>query len=102
MLLNIDQNPRQKDEIFSTQADYYFQQKKYNLSATFYARSNSVGFEQVVLKYMDRGEKEAMKVFLLRKLEEMKKTVFFCRSLTFEIYFFTGRYTKYVDLHMAG
>ncbi|TPX38727.1 hypothetical protein SeLEV6574_g07674 [Synchytrium endobioticum] len=62
-------NDDQKDKIATAQADYYFNQQRYALSATYYAQSKSVGFEDIALKFLAKAERDALKQFLLGKLQ---------------------------------
>ncbi|KAI8812404.1 vacuolar protein sorting protein 18 [Cladochytrium replicatum] len=66
-------NDAQKDKIVTTQAEYYFSQGRFILSATYYAQSLSLSFEDIVLKFISKNEREALKQFLLKKLEKFKK-----------------------------
>lgn len=64
----------QRDKIVTAQAEHYFQQAKYTLSATYFAQSRSVGFEDVALRFAKLDQREApLKVFLAKKLEHTRK-----------------------------
>ncbi len=75
----------QKDQVVTSQAEYYFDQKKYELAANCFAQSKSIGFENVALQFLDRNEIEALIVFLKRKLDLLKKTVCFCYFASFDL-----------------
>ncbi|CAG8658675.1 5183_t:CDS:10, partial [Cetraspora pellucida] len=66
-------NPAQRDEVLTTQADYYFSQSRFLLSATYYAQS-TVHFEEVALKFVERDERDALRNYLLNKLEKLRRT----------------------------
>ncbi|CAG8549918.1 24581_t:CDS:10 [Cetraspora pellucida] len=66
-------NPAQRDEVLTTQADYYFSQGRFLLSATYYAQS-TVHFEEVALKFVERDERDALRNYLLNKLEKLRRT----------------------------
>ncbi|KAI8871565.1 hypothetical protein GQ42DRAFT_120639 [Ramicandelaber brevisporus] len=66
--------PSQKDAVVVAQADYNYSQGRYLLSAKYYAQSTSLPFEEIALKYMvQRNEPEALKEFLLQRLDQVKK-----------------------------
>ncbi|KAJ1504402.1 hypothetical protein HMI54_007041, partial [Coelomomyces lativittatus] len=50
--------------VLKTQADYYFASKRYILSAQFYSKTTSVPFEHVTLKFIEKNEMEALRVYL--------------------------------------
>lgn len=65
----------QRDRIVTAQAEHYFQAKKYTLSATYFAQSRSIGFEDVALRFARLDQREApLKVFLAKKLEYTRRT----------------------------
>jgi hypothetical protein len=57
------------------QAESYFVQKRYILSATCFALSKSLAFEEMALKFMGLEDKEPLKVFLVKRLETFTKKV---------------------------
>ncbi|TPX36548.1 hypothetical protein SmJEL517_g01238 [Synchytrium microbalum] len=71
--MSFAKSEEQKDKIATAQADYYFAQQRYALSATYYAQSKSVPFEDVVLRFLAKNERDALKVFLLSKLQRMPR-----------------------------
>lgn len=64
-------DPSQKDKVLTAQADYFFSQKRYQLAAAGYAQTQK-SFEEVTLKLINEGENEALKIYLLKKLESLK------------------------------
>lgn len=57
--------------MYTTQADYFFSQERYQLAATYYAQTQK-SFEEIALKFITKHEKEALKTFLMKKLETLK------------------------------
>ncbi len=70
--LNYAKTDNQKDTVVTAQADYYFSQNRFILSATHYAQSKSLSFEEIVLKFVAKNEWDAIKVYLAKKLETIK------------------------------
>ncbi|CAI2181674.1 1175_t:CDS:10 [Funneliformis geosporum] len=65
-------NPAQRDKVLTTQAEHYFLCKHYLLSATYYAQS-TVPFEEVALKFVERDERDALRNYLLNKLDKLRR-----------------------------
>ncbi|CAG8443951.1 10866_t:CDS:10 [Ambispora leptoticha] len=65
-------NPAQRDKVLTTQADYYFSQGRFILSAKYYAQS-TVPFEEVALKFVERDERDALRDYLMNKLEKLRR-----------------------------
>ncbi|GAA6060223.1 hypothetical protein JCM10212_002302 [Sporobolomyces blumeae] len=64
---------RQKDAVLAAEADSYFAAGRYIQAAQSYAQS-SKGFEDVVLRFVDRNERDALRYYLVAKLERLKRT----------------------------
>ncbi|KAJ3194065.1 hypothetical protein HK101_003570 [Irineochytrium annulatum] len=64
-----------RDVIVTTQAEFYFNQKRYQLSANYFAQSLSLSFEEVALRFLEQNETLALKQFLLKKLERLKRSL---------------------------
>lgn len=60
--------------ITAAQADTYFADGRYFQAAQAYAQC-SVTFEEVTLKFLDAGERDALRSYLISRLERTKKTV---------------------------
>lgn len=58
------------DSILIRQAEHYFTQGRYEDAAIVFSRSR-LSFEQVTLKFMQINKKEALKLFLRRKLDSL-------------------------------
>ncbi|CAG8666814.1 6521_t:CDS:10, partial [Racocetra fulgida] len=83
-------NPAQRDEVLTTQADYYFSQCRFLLSATYYAQS-TVPFEEVALKFVERDERDALRTYLLKKLEKLRRTTNLDKQTTYNLIASHGR-----------
>lgn len=68
------QTQRQRDAVLAAEADSYFAAGRYIQSAQAYAQS-SKGFEEVVLRFVEKDERDALRYFLVAKLERLKRTV---------------------------
>lgn len=67
-------NPMQKDEVMVKHGDYLIQNEKYLEAAKVYGGS-SKSFEEVSLAFLENGEQDALREYLLGKLAHLKKTV---------------------------
>lgn len=70
----LSQTPRQREVVNGAQADAFFAAGRYIQSAQHYALS-SKSFEQVVLSFVDKNEGDALRYYLISKLERLKRTV---------------------------
>ncbi|KAF0974468.1 hypothetical protein FDP41_006500 [Naegleria fowleri] len=68
------QDPKTKDIVLSAKADYYFKTGRYNEAANIYAMS-SKSFEQVSIAFHNRGQKDALRIYVLSKLQILKKNI---------------------------
>nr|ATA62870.1 putative zinc ion binding protein [Hesperocyparis bakeri] len=65
-------NTFQRDQVYSVQAEAAFSTKDFMRAAFFYAKTNYiVSFEEVALKFVAAGEQDALRTFLLRKLDNL-------------------------------
>ncbi|KAF9974592.1 hypothetical protein BGZ73_001990 [Actinomortierella ambigua] len=62
----------QRDRVLTLQANHNFAQGRYMLSAKYYAQS-TVPFEEVALKFVERDERDALRTYLLAKLDSFQK-----------------------------
>lgn len=53
--------------MLSAQAEYYFSAKRFELAARAFAQT-SASFEEIALRFIALGEKDALKAFLITKL----------------------------------
>lgn len=68
------QTPIQRDHVLANQADAHFDAGRYIQSAQCYAQS-SKSFEEVTLRFVDIGERDALRYYLVSRLERTRKTV---------------------------
>ncbi|KAL4292984.1 hypothetical protein AHAS_Ahas18G0082700 [Arachis hypogaea] len=67
-------DPIQRDQVYLVQAEAAFSSKDYFRAASFYAKINYIlSFEEVTLKFISAGEQDALRTFLLRKLDNLEK-----------------------------
>ncbi|OSC99516.1 hypothetical protein PYCCODRAFT_1479848 [Trametes coccinea BRFM310] len=66
-------NASQRDQIMSAQAKAFFKEGRYFQAAQCYAQC-SVPFEEVTLKFLDAGERDALRSYLISRLERTRKT----------------------------
>ncbi|KAK4055290.1 tethering complex subunit [Microbotryomycetes sp. JL201] len=64
---------RQRETVLAAEAESYFASGRYIQSAQAFAQS-SRNFEDVVLKFVDKNERDALRYYLVAKLERLKKT----------------------------
>ncbi|KAM3584072.1 tethering complex subunit [Umbelopsis sp. WA50703] len=62
----------QRDKVYTTQANDYFAQQRYQLSAKYFAES-AVPFEEVALQFIERDERDALRNYVSNKLDRLKK-----------------------------
>ncbi|TKY48826.1 Vacuolar protein sorting-associated protein 18-like [Spatholobus suberectus] len=68
-------DPFQRDEVYLVQAEAAFSSKDYFRAASFYAKIDYIlSFEEVTLKFISAGEQDALRTFLLRKLDNLEKS----------------------------
>ncbi|KAJ3193537.1 hypothetical protein HDU67_005068, partial [Dinochytrium kinnereticum] len=63
----------QLDTIVTSQAEYQYNQKNFELAAQYFAQSKMKPFEEIALKFIDVGETGPLKIFLTKKLERTKR-----------------------------
>ncbi|KII93824.1 hypothetical protein PLICRDRAFT_49843 [Plicaturopsis crispa FD-325 SS-3] len=63
----------QRDHVLSAQAHAFFEEGRYFQAAQCYAQC-SVTFEEVTLKFLDAGERDALRAYLISRLERTRKT----------------------------
>ena len=68
----------QRDTVISAQAQAYFDQGRYFQAAQCYSQS-SVSFEDVALKFLDVGERDSLRSYLVSRLERTQKGVSWTR-----------------------
>ncbi|RDB29177.1 Vacuolar protein sorting-associated protein 18 [Hypsizygus marmoreus] len=63
----------QRDRVLSAQANAYFTDGRFFQAAQCYAQC-STSFEEVALKFLDAGERDALRSYLISRLERTRKT----------------------------
>ncbi|KAL8710975.1 MAG: hypothetical protein Q9220_004574 [cf. Caloplaca sp. 1 TL-2023] len=66
-------SPAQKDAVATASGDFLIQGKRYQEAASVYGKS-SRSFEQVALTFIDHGEHDALRKYLLTKIAAYKKS----------------------------
>ncbi|CAG8446869.1 13007_t:CDS:10, partial [Dentiscutata heterogama] len=96
-------NPAQRDEVLITQADHYFSQGRFLLSANYYAQS-TVPFEEVALKFVERDERDALRNYLLIKLEKLRRSDLTQKTMiaTWLVEIYLSKINMYEDLTASG
>ncbi|TQD78889.1 hypothetical protein C1H46_035547 [Malus baccata] len=65
-------DPLQRDQVYLVQAEAAFAAKDYLRAASFYAKINYIlSFEEISLKFITVNEQDALRTFLLRKLDSL-------------------------------
>ncbi|KAI8078651.1 Pep3/Vps18/deep orange family-domain-containing protein [Halteromyces radiatus] len=72
MALQYCKDPAQKDKVYTAQAKDYFGQRRFQMSAKFFAES-TVPFEEVSLKFIEQDEMDALRIYLGSKLARLQK-----------------------------
>ncbi|KAI6153732.1 Pep3/Vps18/deep orange family-domain-containing protein [Pisolithus tinctorius] len=67
------QTALQRNQVLSAQARTFFDEGRFFQAAQYYAQC-SVPFEEVVLRFLDAGERDALRSYLISRLERTKKT----------------------------
>lgn len=70
----------QKDAVASASGDFLLEHKRFMEAAAVYGKS-SKPFEQVALAFIDQGDKDALRKYLLTKLASLKKTSVMQRTM---------------------
>ena len=66
-------NATQKDQVATASGDYLIKSGKFSEAATVYGKSTKP-FEEVSLAFLDKGQKDALRKYLLTKLAGLKKS----------------------------
>eukprot|EP00268_Persea_americana_P048110 TRINITY_DN5052_c0_g1_i1.p1 TRINITY_DN5052_c0_g1~~TRINITY_DN5052_c0_g1_i1.p1 ORF type:complete len:993 (-),score=212.87 TRINITY_DN5052_c0_g1_i1:220-3198(-) len=67
-------DPVERDQVYLVQAEAAFSAKDFFRAASFYAKMNFIlSFEEITLKFISMGEQDALRTFLLRKLDNLAK-----------------------------
>ncbi|MFS7971208.1 putative transcription factor C2H2 family [Helianthus anomalus] len=67
-------DPYQRDQVYLEQAEAAFSARDFFRAASFFAKINyALSFEEITLKFIGIGEQDALRTFLLRKLDNIVK-----------------------------
>ena len=66
-------NNDNQDIILTKQANHYFKNEKYIQSAQIYSKVKNQSFESIVLKFIDKNERDGLRYYLISKLDKLKK-----------------------------
>lgn len=66
-------NAAQKDAVATASGDYLIEKGKFSEAAVIYGKSTKP-FEEVSLAFLDKGQRDALRKYLLTKLSTLKKT----------------------------
>ncbi|OMO98799.1 hypothetical protein COLO4_13682 [Corchorus olitorius] len=67
-------DPLQRDQVYLVQAEDAFTSRDFLRAASFYAKINYIlSFEEITLKFISVSEQDALRTFLLRKLDNLTK-----------------------------
>ncbi|OAX44376.1 hypothetical protein K503DRAFT_861432 [Rhizopogon vinicolor AM-OR11-026] len=90
---------RQRDSILSAQARAFFDEGRYFQAAQCYSQC-SASFEEVALKFLDAGERDALRSYLISRLERTRKSDLTQRMIlaTWLLEFYLSRCNELDDL----
>ncbi|PWN40101.1 hypothetical protein IE81DRAFT_325904 [Ceraceosorus guamensis] len=88
-----------RDAVLSKQGDRFFAEARYIQAAQCYAKAARRGFEEIVLKFLDLGQNDALRYFLVARLERLRKTEVTQRIMlaTWLIEIYLGKITSLED-----
>ncbi|KAM7275887.1 hypothetical protein ACFE04_017753 [Oxalis oulophora] len=67
-------DPLQRDQVYLSQAEAAFSSRDFLRAASFYAKINYIlSFEEITLKFISVSEQDALRTFLLRKLDNLER-----------------------------
>ncbi|KAG8698773.1 hypothetical protein FRC09_007030 [Ceratobasidium sp. 395] len=92
--------PLHRDAVLAAQGASFFSQGQFIQSAQSYAKSNTAPFEEVALKFVDAGERDALRYYLHSRLASMRKTDVTQRTMlaTWLVEFYLNKCNELDDL----
>lgn len=72
--LQFAKTPAQREMILSSQGDFFFQEGRHIQAAQCYAQTHVRTFEEVTLQFIDRNERDALRYYLVMRLERLRRT----------------------------
>ena len=79
---------KQRDTVWSAQAEHFFELGKFTKAATFYGKT-AISFEEISLRFIRMNNRDALKTYLLQKLQNFSQTV---STLKIRHYLFVNYY----------
>ncbi|KAH0445460.1 hypothetical protein IEQ34_025455 [Dendrobium chrysotoxum] len=64
----------QREQVLSSQGDLFFRDGKFIQAAQCYAQTFSRTFEEIVLQFLDCNERDALRYFLVMRLERLRRS----------------------------
>ncbi|KAH7345284.1 Pep3/Vps18/deep orange family-domain-containing protein [Rhizoctonia solani] len=92
--------PRHRDTVLAAQGAAFFNQGQFVQAAQSYSQSSSAPFEEVALKFVDAGERDALRYFLRSRLAGTRKTDITQRAMlaTWLVEFYLSKCNELDDL----
>jgi hypothetical protein len=72
--LRYAKTPAQRDMVLSSQGDRFFAEGRFIQAAQCYAQTYARTFEEIVLRFLDAAENDALRYYLVMRLERLRKT----------------------------
>ncbi|KAJ1311737.1 hypothetical protein OPQ81_010207 [Rhizoctonia solani] len=91
---------RHRDTVLAAQGAAFFNQGQFIQAAQSYSQSSSAPFEEVALKFVDAGERDALRYFLRSRLASTRKTDITQRAMlaTWLVEFYLSKCNELDDL----
>lgn len=70
--------PLQRDAVLSSQGDRFFAEHRFIQAAQCYAQTFTRTFEEIVLSFLDAAQSDALRYYLVMRLDRLRKTVSVC------------------------
>ncbi|GAA5972280.1 hypothetical protein JCM11641_002389 [Rhodosporidiobolus odoratus] len=95
--------PSHRSQILALEADAHFTSQRYIPAAQAYAQTESRSFEEVVLRFYEKGERDALRYYLVARLERLNKTDLTQRLMlsTWLVEMYLAKLTELEDLAAA-
>ncbi|BGP12644.1 hypothetical protein JCM10213_008782 [Rhodosporidiobolus nylandii] len=96
-------SPQHRSLILAAEADASFAAGRYIPAAQAYAQTDARSFEDVVLRFVEKGERDALRYYLVARLERLKKTDLTQRLMlaTWLVEMYLAKLTELEDLAAA-
>ncbi|THG99900.1 hypothetical protein EW026_g2533 [Hermanssonia centrifuga] len=103
LALQYAKTAKQRDVVMAAQAQAFFTEGRYFQAAQSYSQC-SVSFEEVTLKFIDADERDALRSYLISRLERTKRTDLSQRTMlaTWLVEFYLSKCNELDDLVASG